>query len=57
VAKLTLIIDEATNLRTQAAEARRHVDEAREKVMALLGRSRKDEEVTVVLRKERDELL
>jgi hypothetical protein len=43
VAELTPLAEEAASLWTREAEARWHADEAGEKVLALLERSRKDE--------------
>jgi pyrroloquinoline quinone (PQQ) biosynthesis protein C len=57
VAELTPLAEEAASLWTREAEARWHADEAGEKVLDLLERSRKDEEVVTMVRKERDELL
>jgi hypothetical protein len=45
------------SLWTRQAEAHWHADEAGEKVLALFERSRKDEVVITVVRKEWDELL
>jgi hypothetical protein len=57
VVELTPTAEEVASLRAPKAEARRDADEAREKVLALLERARKDEEVDTVIKKERDERL
>jgi pyrroloquinoline quinone (PQQ) biosynthesis protein C len=56
VAELTSDAEEAASLWAQEVEARRDADEAREKVLALLERARKDEEEATTIQKERDEL-
>jgi pyrroloquinoline quinone (PQQ) biosynthesis protein C len=49
--------EEVASLRAPKAEARRDADEAGEKVLALLERAHKDEEVASVIKKEWDERL
>ena len=57
VVELTPLTEEATNLRSWVAEARRDADEAEKAFKALLVRSWKDDEEAARVRKERDELL
>ena len=57
VAELTPLAEEAGNLRSWVAEARRHADEAERAFEALSVRSRRDDKEATKVRKERDELL
>ena len=57
VVELTPLTEEATNLRSWVAEARRDADEAKKAFEALSARSWKDDEEAARVRKERDELL
>jgi hypothetical protein len=57
VVELMPTAEEVASLRAPEAEARRDADETGEKVLALLERARKDQEVATVIKKERDELL
>jgi pyrroloquinoline quinone (PQQ) biosynthesis protein C len=56
VVELTSDAEEAASLRAREVEARRDAHEAREKVLALLERARKDEEEAMTIQKEWDEL-
>ena len=55
--ELTPLTEEAANLQSWVAEARRDADEAEKAFVALSVRSRKDNEEAARVRKERDELL
>ena len=55
--ELTPLAEEAANLRSWVAKARRDADEAEKVFEALLMRSWKDDEDATRVRKERDELL
>ena len=55
--ELTPLAEEAANLRSRVAEARRDADEAKKAFEALSERSRKDDKEATRVRKERDELL
>ena len=55
--ELTPLTEEAANLRSRVAEARRDDDEAEKAFKALSVRSWKDDEEAARVRKERDELL
>ena len=57
MAEQSPLIEEADNLRSWVAEARRDADEAEKAFEALLVRSQKDDEEAARVRKERDELL
>jgi pyrroloquinoline quinone (PQQ) biosynthesis protein C len=57
VSELMPAAEEVASLRAPKAEARRDADEAGEKVLALLERAHKDEEVASVIKKEWDEWL
>ena len=57
MAELTPLAEEADNLRSWVAEARRHAEEAERAFEALSARSRKDDEEAAKVRKERDKLL
>ena len=57
VAELTPLAEEADNLQSWVAEARRDADEAEKAFEALTVRSQKDDEEAARVRKERDELL
>ena len=57
VAELTPLAEEAANLRSRVAEARRDANEVEKAFEALSARSRKDDEEAASVRKERDELL
>jgi len=57
VVELTSLAEEAANLRSRVAKARRDADEAEKAFEALSARSRKDDEEATRVRKERDELL
>ena len=55
--ELTPLTEEAANLQSWVAEARRDADEAEKAFEALTVRSQKDDEEAARVRKERDELL
>ena len=57
MAELTPLAEEAANLQSQVAEARRGVDEAKKAFEVLSARLWKDDEEAARVRKERDELL
>ena len=57
MAELTPLTEEAANLQSWVAEARRDADEAEKAFEALTVRSQKDDEEAARVRKERDELL
>jgi len=57
VVELTPLTDEAANLWSRVAEARRDANEAEKTFEALSARSQKDDEEATRIRKERDELL
>ena len=57
VVELTPLAEEAANLRSWVAKARRDADEAEKAFEALSTRSWKDDEDATRVRKERDELL
>ena len=57
MAELTTLAVEASHLRSQVAEDRRHANEAERAFEALSVRSGRDNEEAAKVRKERDELL
>ena len=57
VVELTPLAEEAANLRSRMAEARRDADEAEKAFEALSARSQKDDEEAARIKEERDELL
>ena len=57
MAELTPLTKEADSLRLWVAEAHRDVDEAKKAFEALSGRSRRDDEEAIRVKKEQDELL
>ena len=57
MAELTPLTEEAANLRSWVAEARREADEAEKAFEALSARSWKDDKEAARVRKELDELL
>ena len=57
VVELTPLAEEADSLWSRVAEARRHADEAKRAFEALSVRSWRDDEETIKVKKERDDLL
>ena len=57
MAELTPLTEEAANLQSQVATARRDANEAEKAFEALSVRLRKDDKEAAKIRKERDELL
>ena len=57
MAELTPLAEEAANLQSWVAEARRDADEAKKAFEALSARSWKDDKEAASVRKEQDELL
>jgi hypothetical protein len=56
VAELTPVTEEAASLWDREVEAHSDGDKAREKVLALLERARKDKEEATTIKKKQDEL-
>ena len=57
VAELTPLTEEVNSLRSWAAKAHQHADEAERAFEALSARSRRDDKEATKVRKEQDELL